>query len=158
MVGGYSGGHAQGCGEHTYGPHTGGKSMSESNGVIRIGKKGLKKFAFGDGPVFEVDIVVTFQAWVDIDRTFRAEDEEGNSVQDPRMAEYHQAAVEFVQNISTVNGKVTLVTVAEALDFLARLREQYDELAAFFRPRSRDEPASLATSAPALQFSEEPAS
>ena len=42
-----------------------------SNGVIRVGRKGRKKFAFGEGEPFEVDVVVAFQEWICIDDGFR---------------------------------------------------------------------------------------
>ena len=115
--------------------------MSANNGVIRIGRKGFKKFAFGeDGPVFEVDVVVAFQEWINKDAEFRLEDGTG-SIPPTDMPAYHLAAVEYAKKLSGCD-----VTTAEALDFIARLREQYDELVVFFRPRSPDEPASLATS------------
>lgn len=131
---------------------------SASNGVIRIGRKGLKKFAFGDGPVFEVDVVVAFQQFLVIDDSFRAEeDAEGRrSIPLERMQDYHQEIVAFVSSLEgTPNASLT---VAEALDFLARLREQYEEVATFFRPKSSDEQESPDTSQQALHFSEEPAS
>lgn len=137
--------------------------MSESNGdgVIRIGHKGKKKFAIGEeGKPFEVDVVVALYEWISIDSSFR---DKGDEVPDPKtgrmlrtvssadMQMYHQAAVSFVS--AKAGGEVT---TAEALDFLARLREQHDELVDFFRPRSLDEPESPDTSEVALEFSEEP--
>lgn len=132
--------------------------MSQSNGVIRIGRKGRRRFAFGDdGAPFEVDIVVAFQNWIEIDNNFRPEEEDANgsrAVPLVDMPAYHAAAVAFVKGLS---GDNTLeITVAEALDFIARLREAYDDLARFFRPKSSDERASPDTSEPALQFSTEP--
>lgn len=129
--------------------------MSANNGVIRIGRKGLKKFAFGDeGEPFEVDVVVAFQEWIGIDDQFRPEEEdsEGNRpIPVSAMPEYHKAAVEFIRSLSN-----TEVTVAEALDFIARLREQYDELVVFFHPRSRQERDSPDSTEPVLRFSVEP--
>lgn len=119
--------------------------MSANNGVIRIGRKGIKAFAFGeDGPSFKVDVVVAFQAWLSVDDSFRPEETpEGGDrlVSKQDMPAYHQAAVSFVKELGGGD-----VTVAEALDFLARLREQYDELAVFFRPKLRDEQDSQDTS------------
>ena len=132
--------------------------MSQNNGIIRIGRKGIKKFAFGDeGAPFDVDIVVAFQQWIGIDDSFRLEEEnaEGSRpIPTEAMPTYHQAAVEFVSGLAgqtrTLSGQpippVLDVTTAEALDFIARLREQYDELASFFRPKSRQERDSPATS------------
>lgn len=128
--------------------------MSANNGVIRIGRKGIKKFAFGDdGQPFDVDVVVAFQRWITIDDGFRPTEvaENGDrSIPTSDMAEYHQAAVMFVAEISGV-----VVTTAEALDFIARLREQYDDLIVFFQPKLPQERASPDTSAVELRFSVE---
>ena len=139
------------------------KPVSANNGVIRVGRKGRKKFAFGDeGEPFEVDVVVAFQEWVSIDDQFR-ERSEDRSILIADMPAYHQAAVDFVTGLAdggeVVDGiplKQGLpITTAEALDFVARLREQYDEVATFFQPKSRDEPSSPATSGAELRFSVE---
>lgn len=125
--------------------------MSAGNGVIRVGRKGRKKFAFGeDGEPFEVDVVVAFQEWICIDETFR-ENTEDRSVPTSDMPAYHQAVLQFANRLSNN----TCDNTAEALDFIARLREQYDECAAFFRPKSRDEPDSPDSSGVELRFSTE---
>jgi hypothetical protein len=135
-------------------------SMSSSNGVIRIGRKGIRKFAFGDdGPPFEVDVVVAFQKWIMIDDEFRSTElnENGNRIIPlERMPEFHQAAIAFVEQLrgGPISGE-GLITTAEALDFIARLREQYDELADFFQPRSLEERDSPGTSEVELRFSQE---
>lgn len=119
--------------------------MSGSNGVLRISKKGRKKFAFGEeGSVgecqFELDVVVAFHEWIGVDETFRTEDRTISN-----DAAYHAAAVEFAKKRS---GNLALeISTAEALDFLARLREVYDDLAVFFHPRSPKERGSPDTSA-----------
>lgn len=138
--------------------------MSGNNGVIRVGRKGLKKFAFGeDGTPFEVDVVVAFQQWITIDEGFR-EASDDRSIPIAGMAEYHQAAVEFVAQLERQGSPKPPtrgpndphdITTAEALDFIARLREQYDEVAVFFQPRLRDEPDLPDTSAQELRFSTE---
>lgn len=127
-----------------------------SNGVIRVGRKGRKKFAFGDdGPVFEVDVVTEMFRWTEIDDTFRVPEGEPDEglIQPGQRDAYHAAAVEFVRNLA--GPEQGPITVAEALDFLARLREQYNELADFFRPRSHEKPASQDSSAVELRFSAE---
>ncbi len=128
--------------------------MSKENGVIRIGRKGIKKFAFGeDGEPFEVDVVVAFQEWIRIDDEFR--DVERN-IPLSDMINWHQAAVNFVTALSGGDiHKGTLITVAEALDFIARLRECYDEVAVFFRPKSREERDSPDSTEAELRFSTE---
>ncbi len=138
--------------------------MSANNGVIRIGRKGIKKFAFGeDGAPFEVDVVVAFQEWIRVDESFRqTEGEKVDQILTVDVPAYHQAAVEFVQKLTSVpdsdgRGYSHInITTAEALDFIARLNEEYTELAHFFRPKKRERDESLATSGAELRFSVEP--
>lgn len=133
--------------------------MSQDNGIIRIGRKGKKKFAFGDNPPFEVDVVESFQKWIIIDDEFRQECNIGNAegsrrIPPAEVPRWHQSAVEFVTELS---GQEETITIAEALDFLARLREEYDKLVVFFQPKSQDEPESPDTSERvSTEFSEEP--
>ena len=127
--------------------------MSADNGVIRVGRKGRKKFAFGeDGAPFEVDVVTAFQQWVSIDEGFR-EQTEDRTIPTAGMAAYHQAAVDFVKSL--LHDVTTDISTAEALDFIARLREQYDEVSVFFRPKSLDEPDLPDTSGAEMRFSVE---
>ena len=138
-------------------------SKSQENGVIRIGRKGRKKFAFGDegepgSEPFDVEVVSAWGDWVNTDDNFRPDkdDEEGNRpIASEDMPAYRQAAVDFVKRVS---GKAELdITPAEALDFIARLREQYDELAGFFQPKSLEGRVSPGTleAASEFRFSEE---
>lgn len=140
------------------------KPKHSNNGVIRIGRKGVKKFAFGeDGAPFDVDVVVAFQGWLCIDDEFR--EREGcvdRIIKTSDMPEYHQAAVQYVNSLAggvqpdnEKGGSYSTITVAEALEFIALLREEYDKLLTFFRPKSQDEPDSPDTSEGGLQFSEE---
>lgn len=135
--------------------------MSANNGVIRIGRKGTKQFAFGDDAPFKVDVVIAWQEWIEIDDGFRPDNEDGKgnrSIPLEQVPNYHQAAISFVDRLRSPEQSQTKrdsITVAEALDFLARLREQYDELAVFFRPKSQEKPVSQDTSEAELRFSTE---
>lgn len=129
--------------------------MSQSNGVIRIDKKGKKKFAFGDGEVFEFDVVEVFQKWIIIDDQFRPDEpnEAGHRVISvEEVPQWHQALVLFVKSLMVSDQDIT---IAEGLEFLARLREEYDKLVDFFHPRSKDEHESPDTSRSEIVFSEE---
>lgn len=138
--------------------------MSGSNGVIRVGRKGRKKFAFGEegtpgSEPFEVDVVVAFQQYITLDESFRDQSENGDrTIPLAMMGEYHKTVVEFVQSLATnlATGEQPQLTTAEALDFIARLREQYDEMVDFFQPKSRERQELLATSGVEMRFSAEP--
>lgn len=122
--------------------------MSSNNGVIRIGRKGIKKFAFGEnGNPFDVDVVVAWQEWIGIDEGMRTDN---GIIPTEQMPTYHQAAVAYAERLSS-----GMVTTAEALDFIARLREQYDELASFFLPKSLEKQDSPDISEAGLRFSVE---
>lgn len=135
--------------------------MSEGNGtgIIRIGRKGLRKFAFGeDGAPFEVDVVVAYQRWMEIDDEFRPPlpDEEGNRlVPVADMGRYNAAAAAFATELAHDPKKPNVLTVTEAREFIELLRQEYNRMADFFRPKLRAAPASPATSGAALRFSEE---
>lgn len=81
--------------------------MSEGNGVIRIGRKGRKKFAFGDdGQPFEVDVVRVFQQWIEIDDGFRPDEEDAQGrrpIPLTDMPAYHDAAVTFVKELASAD-------------------------------------------------------
>lgn len=147
-------------------------SQSNGSGVIRIGRKGLKEFAFGDegtpgSEPFKIDVVTTFQHWLILVDSFRGEqtDDEGNHLI-PRevVPTYHQAAIEFVEGWRCPDPEARktpgyqALTTTEALEFTARLREEYDRLADFFQYKSSKEQDKPATLAPAtsVQYSEEP--
>ncbi len=76
---------------------------------------------------------MAFQQWICIDDEFR-ERYEDRTIPTAEMPIYHQAAVDFVCQLSgaSANPEIGVITTAEALDFLARLSEQYDEVAVFF--------------------------
>lgn len=133
-----------------------------NNGVIKIERKGIKKFAFGDNEIFSVDVITVWQQWLIIDERFRPDEfkndgtpNEDRSIPTEDVPAYYNAAVQFIKDIG--GGEVT---IAEALEFLARLKEEWSDLVSFFRPRSRDERESsdsLETPSVELQFSEETA-
>lgn len=146
--------------------------MSPSNGLVRIERKGRKKFAFGEegtpgSEPFVVDVVNVFHDWLATVDTFRQEEENeaGERPIPPENREaYHAAAVEFVEKLRWSDSEKPLpdgyekVSTGEAMDFTARLREAYDDLVVFTQPKSREERNSPATSGGSseLRFSVEP--
>lgn len=134
--------------------------MSESNGkgIIKIGRKGIKKFAFGDNEadVFEVDIVEVWYKWIALDNSFRPEEEDANGERNipyERMDEFHREAVNFVTTVS--GGKALDITRAEAREFISRIRDEYNDLADFFQPKSRQKQDSPGTLETEVRFSEQ---
>jgi hypothetical protein len=139
--------------------------VSSSNGVIRVSRKGKKKFAFGDDEPFEVDVVNVFHNWLAIDEDFRSqydEKEDGSRPIPQRdIWKFHELLVRFVESLRGIDVNAESfkpsITTAEASDFLARLRECYDDLVVFMRPKSREEQDLPGTSeeGSVLRFSEE---
>lgn len=146
-------------------------SSSNGKGVIRITRKGRRSFAFGEegtpgSEPFEVDILTVFQEWLNRVDDFRQEeeDEEGNHpIPQENVSAYHQAAVDFVEALrggDKSHPEYVPVSKIEALEFVAQVREAYDDLVGFTQARSREERASPATSeggSVELRFSPEPA-
>lgn len=140
--------------------------MSADNGIIRVGRKGKKKFVFGDDDTkaFTVDVVEAFQDYIGIDSTFRTEvREDGNKViPTAEMPAFHEAVRQWAIGLATPKGGTQEdpvqrpdITAAEALDFAARLREVWNELQDFFVPKSPQKPESPGSSGVELRFSVE---
>lgn len=112
----------------------------EPNGepVIRIGRKGRRKVAFGeDGKVFEVDVIQVVNAYAELDRAYRNEQGE---VSADKLAELNLAAWNFVRELA----QEPAVTLAEAMEFLAQMTREAKRLKAFFDVDSGDGPSSPA--------------
>ena len=111
--------------------------MSE---ILRIGRRGKVKFAFGEegepgSEAFFVDIVKVLDAWIDVDWQLR--DAEGKLPAD-KNEEYGQNKHEFAQRIVTEAyaaqhaGKVPPeLTRAEASEFLAYVSQEASKLRGF---------------------------
>lgn len=133
---------------------------AQQNGVFRVGRKGRRKFAFGEGAPFEVDVVDAYERWIEIDESFRVQEgsegvkpEDIGTIPTAVLAQHRQAAVMFTQELS---GETDL-SKTEALEFIRMLREQYREMAESFRDRRHEDAASQDSSEVEHLFSvEEP--
>ena len=114
--------------------------MSEGNGILKIGRKGKKKFAIGDGAPFEIDVIAENNRWIRLSNEYCTEKNEDGQMVCPRnqMEARELAGWQYVQQISGTAD----VTLAEALEFLSVLAEEAGKLQPFFKPRSSDEPSS----------------
>lgn len=114
--------------------------MISQNGVVRIGRKGIINFAFGDdGAPFALDVIRAYDEWAQIDQSFR--DESGKIVKDQIVA-WSGARASFVQQIVEQAGQAINLSGAEVNDFMARLEEEVMKLRAFFEPRTPEKPSS----------------
>lgn len=122
--------------------------MSEGNGdgVIRIGRKGKKKIALGDGEPRDLDIVDVSNRWSEIDRSFRDAD---FKIPSERIAEANEAAYAFVMGIF----EDASITRAEALEFLKIITEEAAKLSDFFTVKSGSVEPSSQESTTTLRFS-----
>ncbi len=107
--------------------------------VIRIGRKGRRLIAFGEGEPFEVDVVGVANAYTDVVRAFH---DDNGRVPPERNQELNGAALEFVKQIS---GQADL-SMAEALEFLKVITEEQEKLKGFFALKSEGAPPSPASS------------
>jgi hypothetical protein len=112
--------------------------MARDNGtpILRIGRKGKIAFAFGeDGEPFTIDVVDLHNQWSAIDRPFR--DPDGKILPD-KMEELNGLAYQFVTEVS----KMADLSMAEVMEFLAKLTEEFIRLADFFVPKYEKKPSS----------------
>lgn len=141
--------------------------MSSGNGVIRIGKKGLRKFAFGDddsAPIIEVDVVNVHDELVELDWKYR--DAEGKLLPD-KSREHRTARFEFVKGLILETMKVASLekqhalkkvaddlTLAEALEFERYITEETARLKDFFAPATGNGQSPPGSSVGAVTYSE----
>jgi len=135
---------------------------AENDGVIRVGRKGIKSFAIGeDGKPFKLDVVQAYQHWIAIDDEFRplVPDEDGKRpIPLAEMPRYHNEAVAFVQALARdpLNPEEPIeISRAEALEFITLLQSEWYKLIDFFQDKSPVKPESPDTSEAALHFSAE---
>lgn len=106
--------------------------------VIKIGRKGLRRFALGDGEPVELDVIHVWNQWLEVDRAFR---DEHDKIPRERWGEYSAAEVEFARQMLQA-GEDQRFSETEAKEFIRLLGEEAEKLTAFFVPRSRGEPSS----------------
>lgn len=117
--------------------------MSEQNGVpiLRIGRKGMKTYAFGeDGAPFTIDVTQVHNDWLAIDASFR--DDKG-LIPAEKRDEMNMAARQFVEELS----KTPDLNLTEVLEFLKELALEASRLADFFVLKSSKEPPSAESTA-----------
>ena len=116
--------------------------MSSGNGqtVIRIGRKGKRLFALGDGEQFEVDVVLAYNQWVDL---YRSCQNEKGEVSPDSQAKVNALAAQFVIELSGTQD----LTMAEVLEFLAVLHTEVVALQGFLEVTLPGVPASPKRSA-----------
>lgn len=120
--------------------------MSEKNGrdILKVGRMGRRWFSFGDDEPFELDVVVVYNQWTDIDAALR--DDKGQMSRES-MTQLNRAAFDFVRQIAGYprqrpDGAPSDLTLAEALAFLKMLTDEMEKLTSFFVPESRKGPSS----------------
>jgi len=136
------------------------EAKSSTNGVIRIARKGIVKFAFGeDGDEFPVDVRLVYDAWREVDWQLR--NEKGELPSD-KWVEHGQNRVAFVQNVVNnayalltskdgVDREIPQVSGAEAIAFIDFVYEEVEKVHNFFSPK-KDEPSSSPASQPEVRI------
>lgn len=104
------------------------KPSTNGTGIIQIGRKGMKKFQFGDdGQPFEVDVTQVWNDFISIADHFRGED--GNVPRD-KADEHNRAIAEYVADKSKM--PVGELSLSEVLEFQAVIMEEAEKLRDFF--------------------------
>lgn len=127
--------------------------MSEGNGngdgVIRVERRGLRKFALGDMPPKEIDVTHAYSEWCRVDRQYRGAD---GRVPPEKAAELNEMAIKFARDMLLDAGSQADVNLTEALTFLRLLTEEAEKLSGFFAPPTSGGPSSPGRTA--VTFSE----
>jgi hypothetical protein len=138
------------------------KAHAESNGVLRVGRRGrgLKKFAFSDdGPGVEIDVIEVYDEWCDVDEDMR---DDASKIK-ISMNEYGRKRQEFVQGlVSNAYAKtgqekvVPVITRAEAEDFIRMIFTEVKVLRNFTSEKTANDSSSPGSSGPEteLRFSQ----
>ena len=131
--------------------------MSESNGVLRIGRQGRKKFQFGDDdPAFEIDVIDVYNQFSETDLKLR--DAKGVLTPD-KVGDWNKAVWGFVQQVvldhmpkdaaEKVNAGMSLT---DARAFLKLLQEEANRLIPLFKLESGEKPSSPENSGIAVSY------
>ena len=115
------------------------------NGVIKLNRRGLAKFQFGDDePIFEVDVIAVYDSWYEIEWQLRDAD---GVLPVAKWNEHGQNRLNFVQAVvndaygPTGKGAPTL-TRGEAESFIAAITEEAAKLRNFTKPKTEEKPSS----------------
>lgn len=120
---------------------------AQDNGVIRIGTKGRKKFAFGDGQPFLVDVVDLSNKWAAIDTAYREPD---GTVAPSKMLALNNDLWNFVREETGVMD----ISKAEAIEFMKHVTDEATALSDFFVPKSVKDAPSSPESTTTLRYSD----
>jgi hypothetical protein len=112
--------------------------------VLRIGRKGCVKIAFGDEAAFSIDVIETSNQWLQVEQQFRDAD---NKVPLAELVAMNNRAWEFVRDLAGHKGysaeAVQAITLAESLEFMKIVTEESQRLSGFFTVKSvKEEPSS----------------
>lgn len=126
------------------------------NGVVRISRKGMVKFAIGEDEPFILDVIDVHDQWYQSDWSMR--DKDGAIPRDQQVG-WNENRRAFFQTItqqayqSQLPGKeCPVLTHAEAGEFLAKIQEEATRLRSFFFPKSPDQPSSPQATAMRFQM------
>lgn len=110
--------------------------------VIKIGRKGLRTFGFGECGDFTIDVIVTYNKYLDMRRLFA---DEKNEVPQERLAELSKSTWDFVRSVAVGASKnekyfgvpdgPTDLTAAESQEFITHITNEVIDLQRFFEVR-----------------------
>lgn len=133
------------------------KAATNGHGVLRVGRKGRMKFAFGDHAVLdpmrpaleiEADVLALYNDYCEMDAPFWGPD--GKFIEGPgKMTEHMVAKLNLVRGWIIEGGKAMKedgeamalandLSPAEALELIRMVTEEYTKLKPFFSPRASE--------------------
>jgi hypothetical protein len=114
------------------------KTVPSANGVVRISRRGIAKFQFGDDDApFEVDVIAVYDAWQTIMWSHLELNDKGEGIlPNSKIEEYGQVRLDFVQSVvntayQRLGGSPPDLSRAEAEAFLNEIAAQKEVLRNF---------------------------
>lgn len=129
--------------------------MSANNGVIKITRRSLMKFQFGDDqPVLEFDVIAVADQWHEVNFALRVLENDMWVLPPNKTEEYAVNRLNFVQAlVDTTDGTATLTRI-EAEEFIRRVYEEAEKLRNFTSPKTAETSSVLESTERVSNFSQ----
>lgn len=116
-------------------------TTASMNGVIKIAKRSMRKFQFGDDqPVVEFDVIAVYDQWHQVNFALRVKQDDDWIVPADKVDEFGLNRLNFVQallNDAYPEGIVApTLTRSEAEEFIKQVQNEAAELRNFIYPKS----------------------
>lgn len=130
------------------------------NGVIRIGRRSLRKFQFEDaGPVVEFDVIEVSDQWHEVNFALRVKEGDDLVLPPEKFNEFKVNQLNFVQSLvndayEKLGAQAPQLTRGEAEEFIRQVQEATVQLRNFTSPRTDETSSAPESMDRGLDFSQ----